>query len=205
MNALAPTLAPAPISAAGVLGAGLDPGTLIALITSDDGLEIRDHFHHFRRCRACFRGDALVSFLAARLGLSRGQALEAARRLEQLQHVRAVDGVRGFSDSARLFGIGPGPLDAERLDAELSIEALAELAQTMRDPAGVRAGSRYFGLVRYPGSFSGHEAVVWIAAHCQVSTLRAVQIGQAMLRANFIRHVFDEAGFDDNTLLYQFV
>ncbi len=159
------------------IGSVSDLHGLIATITGPDGLEIRDHFQHLRRFRASFRGDSLVSFLSERLCLPRPQALAIAERLETLEFIRHVSGVREFSDDAQLYGIGPGPRNQTNSGAQGSIDSLAEIVQAMRGPDGIGPGSRNSALVRYPNCFHGYEMVRWMCSNLGVSSTRATEIG----------------------------
>lgn len=183
----------------------VDLGIVMATLTSPDGLEIRDRFHHLHLYRACFLGSGLIDFLAQRFSLSRSQALRLGQRLEAFDHVRHVSGEHSLKDEPLFYCIGPGPTVQSTVESILDPRALAELVQEMLGTEGVLPGSRYRLLVCYPLCFSGREVVNWIATHCCVTRALASQIGTSMLQANFIRHLFDEHGFEDSRRLYRFV
>lgn len=199
-------LQPASGSCAGLKSADFaDLSAVVQLITGPDGPEIRDRFYHLKRYRACFLGSDLVAFLMSKYSLVREQALRLGQRLEAADFIRHADGEHAFKDEPLFYCICPRLESSPEFDPVLDLHELAELAQVMRGPNGLRRGPRYSRFVRYPNCFSGREAVGWLSQYCGVPRKRAVQIGHAMLRANFVQHLFDEHGFEDAKLLYMFV
>ena len=177
---------------------------LVERLLGTDGLDIRDRQHHLRRYRACFIGSDLITFLAQDLAITRESALEVAQRLEAGGYIRHVVGGHPIKDEHlfyRLSRVISEPVQA----SELSRQQLAEIVQAMRDPSGLPFGVRYRWFVRYSDCFTGREAVTWISLYCGVSRDQAVLIGQSLLRANYIRHLFDEHSFSDSALLFRFL
>ncbi|MFK7966769.1 MAG: hypothetical protein AB8C46_22640 [Burkholderiaceae bacterium] len=181
-----------------------DLAELVERLLGADGLDIRDRQHHLRRYRACFIGAELIAFLAKSLAITRESALELAQRLEAGGYIKHVVGGHPIKDEHlfyRLSRVISEPVKAGELDRQ----QLAEIVQAMRDPSGLPFGVRYRWFVRYSDCFAGHEAVTWISAYCGVSREQAVLIGQSLLRANYIRHLFDEHSFSDSALLFRFL
>mgnify|MGYP000580433401 CR=1 FL=1 len=177
---------------------------VVDMLLGANGLEIKDRQYHLRRYRSCFVGSELIALLIEKLAISSESALALAKQLELAGHIRHVVGSHPFKDEYlfyRLNRVLTAPPEKDRLDRQ----QLAEIVQAMRAPEGMNFGVRYRWFVRYPCCFTGHEAVDWIGAYCEVSRERAEAIGKSLLRGNFIRHLFDEHDFSDAPLLFRFV
>lgn len=177
---------------------------VVEMLLGDDGLEIKDRQYHLRRYRSCFVGTELIGLLVEKLAISSESAMVLAKQLELAGYIRHVVGKHPFKDENlfyRLNRVLTSPSEKDGLDRQ----QLAEIVQAMRAPTGMNFGVRYRWFVRYPCCFTGHEAVDWISAYCEVPRERAEAIGKSLLRGNFIRHLFDEHDFSDAPLLYRFV
>ncbi len=185
--------------------AGVDPIELMRMITASDGVPVHDRILSQRRYPACFEAAEFVTFVGRRLSCSRSQAVRLGRRLVSLGLIRSIPGEHDFSDGAGLYAFTRFDATSATADQPLPAAVLAKLAAAMRGQGGVHVGSHRFRLVRYPNTFLGSAATDWLCDRTGESRQRAVRIGNAMLRANHFRHVFDEVDFRDGHFFYRFL
>ncbi len=189
----------------GVDVGALDSTELMRLISASDGVSIRSRLYRMVRYPACFVGSELVDLLCHRLALSRGQATRIGQRLLAQGLIRHVLGEQDFIDGQYFYFIESASCPSIDRNHALTPSALAELSRLMRAPGGVRVGSFRHRLVRYPNCFSGAAATDWLVRQTGESREGAERIGEAMLRANHFRHVFDQMGFRDGQFFYRFL
>ncbi|MEZ5653044.1 MAG: hypothetical protein R3E87_21125 [Burkholderiaceae bacterium] len=183
----------------------VDLDGLLRLLTGPAGVPLRDRYHNLRRYSACFEGTELVDVLVRHYGISRKQAQRLGRRLLAHDRIRHVVGEHDFVDEPLFYVFGDRSPTVAPTVPEISRDALAELAQSMRARHGVQIRNHRHWLIDYPQTFVGAEAVDWMVANTELDRAGAVAVGRALLAANLIRHVLDEHDFTDSRLLYRFV
>jgi len=200
----------APTEVVGLNGHAAEPGEshdleqVVEMLLGADGLEIKDRQYHLRRYRSCFVGSELIELLVEKLAIPSEAAVVLAKQLESAGFIRHVVGKYPFKGEYLFYRLNRA-ITAPPVKDGLDRQQLAEIVQAMRAPKGMNFGVRYRWFVRYPSCFTGREAVEWISEYCEVSRESAEGIGKSLLRANYIRHLFDEHDFSDTPLLFHFV
>lgn len=78
------------------------------------------------------------------------------------------------------------------------------VAARMRGHGGIVIADRRHLLKVYPRCFVGHEAVLWLMQHEDLTRGEAIALGETMIRRGILHHVLDEHGFKDGSFFYRF-
>jgi len=181
----------------------MNSAQLVRTIRLSNELDIRNRFYRLRSYTDCFAGRDLVDYFVRRFGLSRVQAVRLGRLLLAKELVRHVSGEHDFEDGSLFYSFSED--QASEKQSPISSAAANDIAQEMRHTDGVNVGTRRRWLINYPDCFHGKEVVDWICETTGVSRTAALQVGEAMLANNRIRHVLDVQPFRDDGHLFRFV
>ena len=90
----------------------------------------------------------------------------------------------------------------EKLDRRhLTVEQLSEI---VRGSKGFKVQDLTYHFKRYPQVFKGDEATQWLASTLNLSTTRAVDVGDLLRRSRVIEHVSKEHAFSNAAYFYRF-
>ncbi|MGF1523840.1 MAG: hypothetical protein ACFBSF_16100 [Leptolyngbyaceae cyanobacterium] len=92
---------------------------------------------------------------------------------------------------------------AQKANALWTVD-LRQLVADMRNVGGIQIKDRQFRLKTYRQCFVGGEATDWLVSHLKIAREEAVQIGQRLIKENWIHHVVDEQTFQDEYFFYRF-
>ena len=81
---------------------------------------------------------------------------------------------------------------------------LKQVVSAMRNVGGIQIKDRQFRLKTYQRCFVGSEATDWLVANLKIAREEAVQIGQRLIKENWVHHVLDEQAFQDEYFFYRF-
>jgi 7-cyano-7-deazaguanine synthase in queuosine biosynthesis len=176
---------------------------LVRTIRLSNDLDMRDRVHNLRSYPNCFSGSDLVKYFVRRFGLTKAQAIRLGRQLLAKDLIRHVTGEHDFEDKSLFYSFNEEQVPKKQ--SPISNAAAIDIAQEMRQTNGVNVGMRRRWFVNYPDCFRGKEVVDWLCEATGVSRAGALQIGEAMLANNRIRHVLDVQPFRDDGHLFRFV
>ena len=81
---------------------------------------------------------------------------------------------------------------------------LDELVTKMRNIGGLIIKNRRYNLKLYYQCFVGSEAVTWMQEKLNISREQAVNVGQRLIKEQWIHHVVDQKDFEDGYFFYRF-
>lgn len=172
-----------------------DPGALIDILRSKNGVPIDARRYRTRVYDECFVGVAAVDVIVHATGATRAEAVRMGQTLLELGHLYHVVREQPFQDSNFYYRVSA---DTPRLNAlDLTL-----VTKRMHD--GIKIRDRKFNGVRYPTCYVGSDAMAWMRTTYQLSVNEAMTLGQRLIDLFIVHHVVDDQPFRDGKFFYRF-